>query len=99
MGKVNIEIKKRFLSKKHVIKMHLDCACKAEAESIELAILQMLGQIKAFDFTDNGVQPTDGEEEETEEHECDDKIGFQVDLIGDDDGREPFDDEEEFEDE
>ncbi len=93
MSKLNIEIKKRFLSKRHFFEMTVDCNCKAEAESIELSILQMLGQIKAFDFSEVPV----GEGEESEE-ESEDKIGFQVDLIGDDDGEGPFDDEE-YEDE
>ena len=88
--KTLVEVKKKLFSKKHTVYIHVDCGCKVMAESIELSILQMLGQIKAYDF-EEGECP----EAESEEEDGPRKIGFDDYVVGEDDGREPFDDEEE----
>ena len=71
----------------------VDCTFKSEAESIELSIFQLMGQIKSFDFEQaaideaNGVESDDDCCEEGINH-----IGFLQDLEGYDDGHDPEDD-------
>ena len=91
--KTLIKVKKKPFSKKHTVNIHVDCSNKCEAESIELSVFQMLGQIKAYDF-EEGAKPETVEAEEPVER----KIGFDDVIIGGDDGCGPFDDEEEYED-
>jgi len=90
---ISIKVKRKGLfSKKYLFNLSMECSCKAEAESIEVSLLQMLGQLKAFDF-ENG----DASDEEDLVEEKETKIGFDNYIVGDDDGCEPF--EEEYEEE
>ena len=94
--KILIDLKKRFLSRKYQVNINIDCSCKAEAESIEVSFVKMLGQIRSYDFeNDEDFEEHAGVEEEPTER----KIGFDDYVVGEDDGRVPFDDEEEYEDE
>lgn len=92
MSKINIQVKKKFLRKHWVLTCHVDSYNKDEVDSIELSLLALLANVKAFDFDAE-------EEEECEEVDKKQSFGFSglVDSVGYNDGHEPFEDEYEDE--
>jgi len=112
--KISVEVKRKYLFfGKHTVEVHADCSTASEANSIELSVLQLLGQIRAFDWEQaelegEGVESEEGEEEVPafgfsglveNKTETKEELCDGPDLEGGDDGYDPEDEMYEDEDE
>ena len=107
MRNTRITVKKALFREKYTLRFDVDLDCMDAVDSVEASILQLLSQVKLFDF--QAVEGEEGPVECTEEPVG--KIGFACEPVdtyaeGYDDGEDPEeifyedeDAEEEYEDE